>query len=264
MNKTKILSAFSKFGESTSKHSPLIFTCLAVAGFVGTVVLAVKATPKALAELELEREHKAEEMDEDPENVVLTKREIVKTTWKNYIPAAVSGIATIGCMTGSQIISSKRISSLAGLYSITNTAFEEYKDKVKQRLGDKEHQKTIEDIRQDHVNNSELSDKNPVIITGDGEMLCYDTISGRYFKSDIEKIRKLENKLNKIIIHDTFISLNDVYYELGLPNIKIGNDIGWNANHLIEFAFSSHLKNGEVPVLVIDYVVMPYHDYEKF
>ena len=41
-------TAYSKVVSNVSKNSPAILTGFAVAGFVGTVVLAVKATPTAL------------------------------------------------------------------------------------------------------------------------------------------------------------------------------------------------------------------------
>ena len=262
--KDAIISGFNKFTNGMSKHSPLILSGLAICGFITTVVLAVKATPKALNEIELEKDYRAEETGEMPENIELKPKDIVKITWKNYIPAAITGAATIGCIVGSEAISSRRLGSLANLYSVTTAAFDEYKHKVVEKFGENKHKEIRDEIAKDKIIKNDISDKNPVIITGDGEMLCYDSYSGRYFKSDIEKIRRLENKMNKKLIHDNIVSLNDVYYELGLPNIKVGYDIGWNAHNMIEFAFSSHLKDGEIPVLVIDYVCAPYHDYEKF
>ena len=54
-----------------------------------------------------------------------------------------------------------------------------------------------------------------VIITEKGNTLCYDVISCRYFRSDIDKIKKIENELNRRMRDDMYISLNDFYYELG-------------------------------------------------
>lgn len=264
MADSKLVNIIKKISNGTSKHSPLLLSGIAIAGLITTVVLAVKATPKTLNELELEKEYQADETGEMPENIILSKKDILRLSWKNYIPAAISGIATITCIIGSHKISSRRIASISGLYSVTSAAFDEYKEKVIEKLGKNTHQKIKDDIDKDHIDNSEINDQNPVIITGDGDMLCYDSYSGRYFKSNAEKIRRTENILNRKILHENTVCLNDVYYEWKLPNIKIGYDVGWNANHLIEFAFSSQLMNGETPVLVIDYVVAPYHDYEKY
>jgi hypothetical protein len=241
----------------------LILSGLAIAGLVATVVLAVKATPKALNKLELEKEYVGDEEDIMPENVKLTPKQTVKVVWKDYIPAAITGAATVSCIVGSHRISHKRISALAGLYSVTTKAFNDYKDKVVEKLGDNVHRAITDEVRTDKVEKTDITDKNPIIITGDGDCLCYDVYSGRYFRSNIEKLRKTENKLNQRIIHDNYVCLNDMYYEWKLDSIKNGYDIGWNTNHLIEFAFSSAIKDDQ-PVLVVDYVVGPYYDYEKY
>lgn len=262
--KNFIVSAINKVSNNISKNSPLVLSVFAICGLATTVVLAVKATPKALNELELEKDYIAEETGEMPENIKLKPKTIVKITWRNYVPATISAFATAGCIIGSQAISARRIGSLANLYSVTSAALDDYKKKVIEKFGENKHREIRDDIARDRVANSEISESNPVIITGDGEMLCYDSYSGRYFKSDVEKIRRLENKMNKKLLNDNIVSLNDIYYELGLPYIKVGYDIGWNANNMVEFAFSSQLKDGEIPVLVIDYVCAPYHDYEKY
>jgi hypothetical protein len=104
-----------------------------------------------------------------------------------------------------------------------------------------------------------------VIVTGKGDTLCYDTISGRYFKSDIEKIRKIVNDLNLRLRDENSISLNEFYYEFGLDSIKIGDDIGWNIsiNGYIEPHFSSQLASDGTPCLVLDYMCGPIYDFHK-
>ena len=67
-----------------------------------------------------------------------------------------------------------------------------------------------------------------VIVTEKGNTLCRDSISGRYFKSDIDKIKKVVNELNRQLIHQNYISLNEFYYELGLDSTKNGSYLGWN------------------------------------
>lgn len=79
-------------GKAFKKATPTILTCISAAGVVVTVVLAVKATPKALKCIEKEKEVKNAENGEN-----LTRMETIAACWRCYIPAAATGIATIGC-----------------------------------------------------------------------------------------------------------------------------------------------------------------------
>ena len=62
--------------------------------------------------------------------------------------------------------------------------------------------------------------KNPVrevILTeSGGNTICYDVLSGRYFKSDRDKITRVMNELNRQMRDEMYVTLNDFYYELGL------------------------------------------------
>ena len=78
------------------------------------------------------------------------------------------------------------------------------------------------------------------IITDKGNTLCFDSLSGRYFKSDIDKIKRAVNNLNRELTYDMYVSLNDFYDELDLDHTKIGDELGWNLDDgLIDVYFGS-------------------------
>ena len=56
MNKPKLAATFRNVKTAMAKHSPEILTGIGIAGMIGTTVLAVKATPKALRLIEERRE----------------------------------------------------------------------------------------------------------------------------------------------------------------------------------------------------------------
>lgn len=244
------------FRNTTARNAPKILTYAAVGGVISTSVLAVKATPEALRIMELERERRERMKTEPP-----TKKDIIKLAWIYYTPAIVMGGITIACIISAESINSKRNAALAGLYSITDATLREYQSKVVDAVGEKKEREIKDEVIKGKMDKNPVEDKE-VIITGKGETLCYDTISGRYFKSDIEKIRKSENYLNNNILKDGFISLNEVYDEFGLEHIKMGDEVGWHVDDgLIMFTFSSHLSSEGVPCLAIDYLVTPRYDY---
>jgi hypothetical protein len=247
---TKTFSQLLKnLGDVISKNSPTILTSLSVAGVVTTTVLAVKATPKAMRLIDEEKETR----DKDE----LSKKDIFKLTWKLYLPSVCVGAATIGCIIGSNSINQRRNAALATVYGLTEAAFREYKEKVVETIGKNKELKVRDDISADKVKENPPS-SNEVIFTGKGEVLCYDSMSGRYFKSDIEKIRRTINELNRELLSDMFIPLNDLYYELGLPDIKVGNHLGWDVDKgMIEVNFSSQLTEDGEPCLVLNYEVTP-------
>jgi hypothetical protein len=248
-------------GGVISKNSPVILTSISVTGVFATTILAVKATPKALEIIDEHRLWKSGEDDTfiygDKTNSPLPKKDIIKLTWKCYIPAVVTGGATIACIVGSNHISLRRNAALASLYGLTETAFKEYKAKVVETIGKNKELKVRDDIAADTIKNNPPV-TNEVIITGKGDVLCYDSLSGRYFKSDIEKIRQAVYILNQNLIRDMFITLNDLYYELGLSQIPLGDNVGWNIseNH-IEMDFSSQLTPDNEPCLVLNYDTTP-------
>lgn len=239
--------------KTLKKNSPVILTGFGIAGMVGTTILAVEATPKALKLIEQEKEEKGVEK--------LSPIETVKTTWKCYIPAVISGAASIACVIGANSIHLRRNAALVTACTLSETALREYKDKVIETIGEKKELEVRDAIAKDKVEKNPVKD-NEIIITDRGNTLCYDAISGRYFYSDIEKIKKSVNELNRQMLSDGFVILNDLYYELGLTDNKIGSQLGWNVDRgLIDLRFSSQLTSKGEPCLVLDFSVPPIYSY---
>jgi hypothetical protein len=237
-----------------SENSPTILTGLAVAGLISTTILAVKATPKAQILLDLEQQRR--EINENRCDLP-SKWEIIKLTWKCYIPTCAVGLATCFCIVQANSIHLRRSAALAGLYSITESAFKEYQSKVVETIGRNKELKVRDDISADRIRVNP-SGSNEIIFTGKGEVLCYDSLTGRYFKSSIEHIKQSLNALNKQLMNDMFITLNELYYELGLSGTSLGESLGWDVgNGLIEVNFSTQLSENGEPCLVLNYEVFP-------
>ena len=183
MDKSNVTKFFNNAKAVLSKHSPEILTGIGVAGMITTTVLAVKATPKAMWLIE-EEKYRLEKED-------LTVIETVKTAWKPYIPAVITGASSIACVIGASSVSARRNAALATAYQMSRTALTEYKSKVIETIGEKKERVVRDKIAQDKVENNPVS-KSEVYITEKGETLFLDPLSQRYFKSDIEKVRKIQ------------------------------------------------------------------------
>lgn len=233
--------------EKLEKNSSTILTGIGIGAGIATVISAVAATPKAMRIIEAEKEEKGE----------LSKKEIFKVTWKCYIPAAVTGAISIGCIVASKASDTRRAAAFATAYTIADTARQELQDKTLATVGEKKFEEIKSAIAGDKMEKDPVS-KKEVIITPKGNVLCYDELSGRYFRSDIEHVRSVINNLNKILIEQGFLSLNEFYFQVGLPEIKIGEDLGWDATKgLIDPNFESKIADDGTPCLVIQFRVEP-------
>lgn len=274
---TGIMQIVKNLGGVFSKNSPTILTAAAVAGVITTTILGVRATPKALAVIddhlwalyddEVEDQDAlsfAEWLGVDMESYswrektkLLSRKEKLTLTWKLYLPTAGVGLATIGCIVGANHISLRRNAALASLYGITEAAFREYQSKVVETIGKNKELKVRDEISKDTIKRNPPG-TNEVIFTGKGEVMCYDSLSGRYFKSDIEAIRKSVNELNRNLFTDMFLTLNELYYAIGLSGTKLGDQMGWDIDRgMVEIDFSAQLTEDGEPCLVLNYNIEP-------
>lgn len=280
MNKSNLSRAVKNLQRTTKKHSPEILVGIGIAGMITTVVMAVRATPKAVELLVEETQNRILSNDRDGEENIeglikvsddesgyyyrLPVKDAIKTTWLCYVPATVVGSISIACIIFANSAHMRRNTALATAYSFSETALREYQDKAKEIIGVKKEQQIRDSLNRDCIDRNPLSNKE-VFMTKNGDMLCYDKLSGRYFKSDINEIKKVINVLNKRMLTDMAVSLNELYYEIGLPGIKLGDDLGWDIDMgFIDIEFSSQLAEDGTPCLVLDYKVAPQYDYRIY
>lgn len=255
MNKPNVAKLFKHAQLVVSKHSPEILTGLGIAGMITTTVLAVRATPKAMQLIEEEKEEL--QVDE------LTVVETVKAAWKPYIPAVVLGTVSTACLIGASSVSAKRNAALATAYKLSETALSEYREKVIETLGEKKEKGIRDKVNEERIKKNPPS-KSEVIITSKGDTLCYDVMSGRFFTSDIEKIRRAINEINRVMLLEMYVSLNDLYDELDLDHTDVGDILGWHIDDkLIELEPSSHLTEDGRPCLAMGFTVPPHHGFDR-
>lgn len=255
MKKVAAKKAAESFWLGVKKHSPTILTGIGIAGMITTTILAVQSTPKALRLLE-------EKKADISETEKLPPIEVVKAAWKVYVPAVLTGILSTVCLIGANSVNQRRGAALAAAYSLSESALKEYREKVVETIGKKKEQAIRDDIAKDRVTANPVRE---VVVTDRGSTLCYDSLSGRYFKSDIETLRRTVNDLNRRMRDEMFISLNDFYCAVDNPDLgptKLGDRLGWTIDKgYIDLGFSSQLTADGTPCLVLDYTVAPEYEY---
>ena len=257
MSKEGLKRTIKSAGRILTKYSPGILTGIGITGMIGATFMAVKATPKALYLIEAKKEES--EVEE------LTPVETIKTCWKCYIPATLTTVVSAACLIGASTVSAKRNAALATAYSISEAALREYQEKVVEVVGEKKEKAVRDAVAKDQIERDPVTKSEVVIIDSNSNTLCYEPLSGRYFKSTIDKIKKAEIKLDRQMIQEMYVSLNDFYWEIGLDGTDLGDKMGWNLSKgYMDLSFSSQLADDGTPCAVSVYGIPPVYDYQNY
>ena len=262
-----ILNTSSKeLGRKLVQNSPTILTAMGVAGLVSTVAYTIKGTIKAVDILHNEAEFKFEAWEKETgehrsayPDAVFTTQEVLMLTWRPYIPAAIMGVTTIACIVGSNHISSKRNAALVSLFTLAETTLKQYQEKVVETIGEKKEELIRGQIAQDKID-ANPPEQKAIILTHHGSMLCYDALSGRYFYSDVETLRKAMNDFNARLMREMSMSLNEFYLDIGLDQIDMGAQTGWDIERSgpmdLYLGGAKVTKDGQ-PCIVVEHRVLP-------
>lgn len=245
-------TTMTKIGKKVAPHVPDILTATACIGVGATAVMCGKNTLTAHDILKAY----------DEENPDATTKDRVLKAAPAYIPTIILATATIACIIGARTTSAKQTAALASAYTIASEAAARYRDKVIEVVGEEKAKEVDEKIADEQLKAHPLSEQQPIIV-GTGKVLCFDTLSSRYFMSDMETLRKVQNDMNRIILDDMFASLNDFYYRIGLDPMNLGEELGWTIDSLIDLKFTSRLSEDGQPCLVVNYESVPRSDFYR-
>lgn len=248
---------FNSIKTKACKRSPEICIGVGIAGMFCSVIFAARATVKAKAVVD--------ETKDDLKVEELPKKEVVKLTWKYYIPTAIVFTTSTALIILADHKHNKRNAALSMTCAGLETTLNSYKDKIAESVGKKKSQQITDQV------NQETLDKNPVLEkdilpTGKGDTLIYDVPSGRYFRSNLNDVDRVINEINKKLLCYDFIALNDLYEALGIPGIGLGKELGWNMSDGFIERYKGEdnsygtATNGE-PCKVLSYLVGPRFEY---
>ena len=275
------------------KNSPEILLGAGIVGFVGTVVLACRATCRADEVLEFHRrkikdiEDAKEIADADPEGEMSYDVEIyrqdkairyLKTTGnlaKLYAPTIAVGTLSLACILTSRNIMQKRYLGVVAAYNGVSAAFEEYRKRVRDEYGeglDKHFRygTTYDELPVYDENGKKTKEKEQVEKT-DTEMIMPTDDSCRFFDSSNPNwdknptfsmmwLRGQQNILNDILHTRGHVFLNEVYDALGFPHTPQGAVLGWidgEGDNCIDFGlYDPNKENVRRFVNGVDNVIM--------
>lgn len=261
---SKVSTSAAKFAGKAEftikKNSPEILLGAGIVGFVGTIVLACRATCRADEVLEFHRRkikdiNDAKEIaDADPEGEMSYDIEIyrqdkavryLKTTGslaKLYAPTIAVGTLSLACILTSRNIMQKRYLGVVAAYNGLSAAFEEYRKRVRDEYGDDldkhfRYGTTYDELPVYDENGKKTKEKEQVEKTETGMVMQTDD-SCRFFDSSNPNwdrnptfsmmwLRGQQNILNDILHTRGHVFLNEVYDALGFPHTPQGAVLGW-------------------------------------
>lgn len=256
-----------KVTETVDDHKTTILTGIGVAGTITTAVLSSRAGYHSAGIIQAEairrnvrNEHREEgEVWEDPR---LTTKERIWMVGPQFVPAVGTGVLTIGAIIFANRLSAKETAAMAAMYSMSDKTFQEYKAKVQEKLGQNKETALRDEIAQNRVDNNPPDDRR-VVITGNGDVLCYDVLTDRYFRSKVETIRRAENEINALILNEDVVSLSRFYEEIGLNVTPFSDSVGWNLENRCELEISTVMSTDQQPCISIDFKRWPKSDYDN-
>ena len=255
----KVTRTFHKVGFKLKKHSPEILVVAGVIGTVTSAVMACKATLKVDDIIDETKETietihdcigkglKTADGEEYTQEVANKDLIIVytQTGWKFaklYGPAVLLGVASIGCMVGSNQILRKRNIALGAAFTAMDKSFKEYRGRVIEKFGkdlDRELRfntkaKQIEETVVDENGKESTVTKTVEIVDPNVAHSIYSVVfcegnTGWTKNAELNKVFLLQqqNYANDKLRLNGVLTLNEVYDMIGAPRTAYGQLAGW-------------------------------------
>nr|DAY22742.1 MAG TPA: hypothetical protein [Caudoviricetes sp.] len=262
MNLGVVTRLAGRAGLVLSKHAPTILTAAGTAGFIGTTILASKATLKVeetVAEetallVKVHEAHEAGKLDDKDalhDKVILYTRMTTKLA-KLYAPALILGAASIVSLATGHGIMLKRNASLAAAYAAVDQAFKTYKKKIESKFGKEAVLDALVSTPQEDLTKDEMTLEAVTAVDGVspyGVIFDEDNVN---WSAD-EDLAKLhldcqQQYANDILQTRGHIFLNEVYKMLGFPHTPAGAVTGWvkgQGDDFVDFNIFDGMFEGE-------------------
>jgi hypothetical protein len=271
----------------TKKHSPVMLFAVGVGGFIGTVVLATRATFK-MDEVVKEAEGQTRTVEANQTISAISEKDAAKElkqirintavkVGKLYAPAVGLGVLSIGALTGAHVIQFRRLGGISAAYAALDQGFRAYRERVVTEYGaDKDAQ-----FRHGLV-------ETQVVVSDGPEGPEFETvlrpdpnnpamIYARVFEKgnpnwspDRHKnqawIQAQQQYANDRLNRYGYLFLSDVYKSLGFEETQASRVVGWikggNGDDFVDFGLfrgdtysGIQFVNGEIQSVLLDFNV---------
>lgn len=258
------------------KHSPQILFVAGISGAIASTVIACKATLKlddVIDDIEYEvndvKKYRDEHSTDYYKDLTYVYAKGAYRVGRLYAPAVVLGTASIGALTGSHVTLTRRNAGLTAAYAATQKAFDEYRERVKEELGEKKEADINHAIAiLDTIDENGKKIKVPHADPNKWSMYArFFEESNVNWKNNAELnrifVQAQQNYANHLLHARGHVFLNEVYDMLGLPRCKAGQVVGWvvgeGGDNFIDFgmyeAANANFVNGAERNIILDFNV---------
>lgn len=228
---------FNNVKNKAIEKSPELLIGFGFACMLTSTVLAVKETPKALRLIEEEKDRINEELELKAERDgteveyvdELTKREIIKVTWKCYIKSGIAAcIGGILIYKGTDLYSIRNV-FLASAYDASRNFIKNYRDEVVKSIGEDKEKEIMDKIDRKNVDESIMTRLDPIYAPGYYvKDIFKEADTDREFMSSLNEIDRACNEINYKMLINTFASRSDFYDIIGIGHTSKSDYEGWN------------------------------------
>ena len=248
-----------KVGFKFKKHSPEILIVTGVIGVVASAVMACKATTKVNDIVEetkdtvdkihdaVENKKHTSDGEEYTQEVANKDLAIVYAQTglkfaKLYGPSVMLGIASIGCIVGSNHILRKRNVALAAALTAVETSFKDYRSRLIDKFGkglDRElrfgikakeiEEKTVDENGKETTVTKTIEVADPNVAHSIYSVVFCEGNSGWTKNAELNKVFLIQqqNYANDKLRLNGVLTLNEVYDMIGAPRTAYGQIAGW-------------------------------------
>lgn len=263
--KVNFKSIFRSIGKAEATYRPQILAGVSVAALWTAMGLTYKAAPKIQEELDLAKVKLANlEPDEVNERKEVKKHAVIEVA-KNAAAPVATGIIGSAAMIASTSVSAKRLAAVSAVLSSREATLNMYREYIKNNVGKYQDDKIKAEIAKDQVKQHPPKPDEVVYNTGNGDKKFMDPWTGAKFWSSAQAVREAFLRLSYQLKTDEYVTLNDLYYKLGLPEVKSGDILGWTIHEcrdeIIDIDFTAVADTNGDPVGVLQYEVevLPYY-----
>lgn len=265
-NKTEIMTkatrTLNRAGLKLKKHSPEILVVSGIVGFVGTAVLAYKASPKVNAILEETKNavDGVKKVAANPEAYVTethpelyTEEDAKKDLTTIYVQTGVELVKVCAPVVATAVLSTtailaghnilrKRYVATAAAYTVLDQNFKDYRGRVIERFGKAMDNELRYNIKAKEIEETVVNeDGTETVVKKTVEEVDPNTVGAyvRFFdesalgyeknnpECNLYFLRTALNYLNDQLQAKGHLFLNEVFDQLGLPRTPIGQVVGW-------------------------------------
>lgn len=263
----------SKVGRqllTAQKHSPAVLFGAGVVGVVAAAVLASRATLKLddlLTEhsetmekiADAEKIEQFDERDAQKARALLYMRTFGRIG-KLYLPAVAIGIGSICALTGSHIILTRRNVALTAAYAAIDEGFKKYRQRVVEEYGEDkdlefrfgEFEKEVMETKDGSVEVRRLkSPTDASVYARIFDESCPDWNNNAEYNRIF--LTSQQNYFNNMLRARGWVTLNEVYRNLGFEETREGMVVGWvrgMGDDFIDFGFMSRTDSDRTRLFI--------------